>query len=108
MAVSAAIIGAGITGLIALAKELIPDKDKQSQFIAALEAMKSQVYMAELATTTIPWVDALHKMGRQIINVLMIGSIVLLKMYDIDLDPWEVMALGGGNAVYQYIKGKGK
>ena len=105
---SAIVIGAAITGLIALAKELIPDKDKQSQFIGALEAMKAQVYMAELATTTVPWVDALHKMGRQILNLCTILAIVLLKMYDVDLDAWEVMAMGGGNAVYQYVKSRGK
>ncbi len=56
---------------------------------------------------TIPWVDALHKMGRQILNILTLAAVFTLLMFDKDLTGPSVAVLTGGNVVYQFVKGKG-
>jgi len=98
---------ATLGGIVEIIKELVPDKDKQTKIIMAFESLKQQVYAIELSTQTIPWVDALHKMGRQVlalVNMMLIGA--LIAWTDVD---WEVLVLlAGPNSVYQYIKGKGK
>jgi len=93
---------------ISLVKKLVPDKDKQNEIIGALEAGKMEAYVAELQTYTIPWVDALHKMGRLLTNWALVGIIILFQMKGWEIDQNVVFLLGGGNIVYQLIKGKGK
>lgn len=56
---------------------------------------------------TIPWVDALHKMGRQIINVLTLVIVFVLLMSNKEITPTVAAVLSGGNIAYQLIKGKG-
>ncbi len=56
---------------------------------------------------TIPWVDALHKMGRQIINVLTLAIVFVLLMAGKEITPTVAAVLTGGNIAYQLIKGKG-
>lgn len=58
-------------------------------------------------TKTIPWVDALHKMGRQILNLLTLAAVFTLLMFDKNLTGPAIAALLGGNGIYQYVKGKG-
>ena len=64
-----------------------------------------KAYIAELAVTTIPWVDALHKMGRQI----QIYVLLALGWYSTStgkpLDPIAWGVLGGAVGVYHLIKG---
>ena len=96
-----------------IAKEAVTDKDKQNELIANLVEIKLRLehgesYLAELGTKTIPWVDGLHKMGRQIINVLTIVAVVLLMLLGKTITPEVAILLGGGNVAYQLIKGKGK
>ncbi len=106
------IIGKLFQNTTDIIKEVVVDKDKQNEILGNLEqakqAIDQEIYIKELETKTIAWVDALHKLGRQILNLITILSIVGLKLCDIELSPSEVLAIGGGNVAYQVIKGKGK
>jgi hypothetical protein len=66
------IIGDLFKGTTDIIKEAVTDKDKQNEIIGNLEELKRQfeqaLYLKELDTKTVPWVDALHKMGRQCEN----------------------------------------
>jgi len=94
---------------IELAKEHVVDKDKQNELIAHLEEIKTGAsYIEELRTKTVPWIDGLHKMGRQIINLIVILAWLISLWIGHDLTQWDVFILGGGNVAYQLIKGKGK
>ena len=88
--------------------ETVEDVDKKNALIAELGKLKEQVYMAELSTSTIAWVDAVHKMGRQIISlVTIVGGFVLLA-YDPSIDPMKLAAIAAPGGVYNWIKGKGQ
>ncbi len=92
-----------------IAKEVVTDKDKQNELIAHLDEMKSvTTYLAELQTETIPWIDGLHKMGRQILNlcVLIVWLIGMIKGHT--FTQYDLLIIGGGNVAYQLIKGGGK
>lgn len=91
-----------------LASEAIEDKDKRNELNAVLEQLKQQVYITELKTQTIPWVDALHKMGRQIISlttIIMVGIVVSLNP---DIEIWKILSGAGPGAVYTLLKGTGQ
>lgn len=88
--------------------QAVVDKDKAAELRAGLEEMANQVYLAELSTPTVPWVDALHKMGRQIISI----ATLALGFYCVHTgaDPAALMALAGGalpGAAYNVVKGRG-
>ena len=92
-----------------IVREAVTDKDKANEIIGNIEQIKvGSSYLAELATKTVPWIDGLHKMGRQIINVLTIVAVVLLMLLGKTITPEVAILLGGGNVAYQLIKGKGK
>ncbi len=92
-----------------IAKEAVTDKDKQNELIAHLEEIKTTgLYIAELQTKTIPWLDGVHKMGRQILNLASIFAVLILIYWGHELTQWDVLVLGGGNVAYQLIKSKGQ
>ncbi len=97
-----------INGAIGIVKKIVPDKDKQNEIIGAIENVKQVAYMAELNTKTVPWVDALHKMGRLITNWSLIITVVVFELMGWELSQNIVFLMGGGNIVYQLIKGKGR
>ena len=87
--------------------EVVEDKDLTNKLKAEFETLKEQVYLAELGTKTIPWVDALHKMQRGILSILsMLVSVALVYM-GVD-DPLSLAAAVGPAGVYNLAKGKGK
>jgi len=102
------IIGKAFDNATEIVKKVVVDKDKQNQIIGALETAKHAVYIAELHSKTVPWVDALHKMGRLITNWSLIVFVLLSKQLGWELDQNVIFLLGGGNIVYQLIKGKGR
>ncbi len=106
------IIGKLFSDTTDIIKEVVLDKDKQNQILGNLEQVKlavdREVHIKELETETIPWVDGLHKMGRQIINLITILVTAGLLLLEVDITAQEVLLLGGGNVAYQVIKGKGK
>ena len=95
-----------------IAKEAVVDKDKQNELVAHIAELTGEaekaVYLAELQTKTVPWVDGLHKMGRQLSNLLTIAAVVVLSLAGIEITPTMALVLTGGNVTYQYIKGKGQ
>lgn len=92
-----------------IVKEAVTDKDKANEIIGNIEQMKvGASYIAELNTKTIPWIDGLHKMGRQILNVVTIIAVVILIMKGHEITQWDALLLGSGNVAYQLIKGSGK
>ena len=106
------IIGKLFTDTAEIAREFVLDKDKQNEIIGNLEKIKQgidkEIYAQELSVKTIPWVDALHKMGRQILNLIVIISVVFLTYYGKEITGEMMLLMGGGNVAYQLIKGRGK
>ena len=105
------IIGKLIDGTRDIVSQVVVDKDKQNAILENLERIRYEVdreiHIKELETKTIPWVDALHKMARTILNVLVIIAVVILCLYNIEITPTMALILGGGNVAYQIIKGPG-
>lgn len=98
--------------VIDLASEAITDKDKLNQFqheaaMARTELQQSleETYRQELHTKTIPWVDALHKMGRQVMSYLGYG--LAFYMVHQGYDPMAAMAALAPGGIYNYVKGRG-
>lgn len=88
--------------------QVVEDKDKKNKIFENLSTIGQQVYVKELETKTIPWVDGLHKMGRQILNLATIIAVVILLLLNVEITPTIVLILGGPNVAYQVVKGKGK
>jgi len=106
------IIGKWFDKGLDLADQAIVDKDKLNELIVHLaegrDLIEKDVYLAALKVETIPWVDALHKMGRQILNMVTIIGIFVILILDIDISAPAAAIIGGPNMVYQYVKKTGK
>jgi len=90
--------------------QAVEDKDKAAEIRASLEALRERVYVAELQTKTIPWVDAVHKLARPAISLVAVVLPAVVLMVSPDVDPSFINAMLAGNvpaAVYHYVKGKG-
>ncbi len=106
------IIGKFFSDATDIVKEIVVDKDAQNRILGKLEqakqAMEQELHLKELDTKTVPWVDALHKMGRQNLNLFTILLTFNLLMLDKAISFEAMTLLGGGNVAYQLIKRKGK
>ena len=91
---------------IDLASEAIEDPDKLNAIKGNIEKLKQERYTLELQTKTVPWVDALHKMGRQITGY--IGYGLAFYMVHKGFDPMAVMAAVAPGGIYAAFKNKGK
>ena len=90
-----------------IVSEFVEDKDKANELKAKIIGLGETTYMTELKTKTIPWVDALHKMGRQIGNYASYG----LCGYMIHSGITDPIALGAcftPGGLYAAFKNKGK
>ena len=90
-----------------IASEAIEDVDKRNELNTALEQLKQEVYIQELQTKTIPWVDALHKMARPIISLVTVVSFALVIHFNPEVDIVKLLSSGGVAALYTAIKGRG-
>ncbi len=72
------------------------------------QQMGTEEWVEELRTKTIPWVDALHKMGRLISNWIIVAYAIISILTKHVITQEEVFLLGVGNGIYQFIKGKGQ
>ena len=97
-----------INNIVDIADQAVTDKDKLNELKFHLSELKEQTYQAELATKTVPWIDGLHKMGRQILSLINMGVIAYLLLERPDIEPLSLAMLAGPGAVYNYVKGKGK
>lgn len=95
-----------------IVKQAVTDKDMQNQILGNLKTIEmtisKDVYLAALSTKTVPWVDALHKMSRPLLNAITIIAVVALSLCGKTITPELALILGGPNLAYQLIKGKGK
>lgn len=89
-----------------LISEAIEDVDKLNAIKGNLETLKQDVYKIELQTKTVPWVDALHKMGRQLTGYL--GYALAFYMVYKGFDAMAVMAAVAPGGLYAVFKNKGK
>ena len=89
-----------------LISEAIVDTDKLNAIKGNLLKLKQEVYQKELDTKTIPWVDALHKMGRQITGY--VGYGLAFYMVHEGFDAMAVMAAVSPGGLYAVFKNKGK
>lgn len=87
--------------------EAVEDKDLANRLRTDIAKLKEEVYLAELNTRTIPWVDALHKMQRGILSVLSMVVSVLLVYLGVD-DPLSLAAAVGPAGAYNIVKGRGR
>ncbi|NIB44755.1 hypothetical protein HBA55_34565 [Pseudomaricurvus alkylphenolicus] len=91
-----------------IVSEVVEDKDARNKLNHELESLKHQVYIVELNTKTVPWIDAVHKMGRQLISVTSLITGVVLVYVNPEIDPLTLGAILGPGGIYNAVKGKGK
>jgi len=96
-----------INKALELADQAVTDKDALHELKFSLRELRENTYQLELQTKTVPWVDGLHKMGRQILSLVSIVAVVVLKLCDYDLSMEEIAALAGPATMYNYVKGQG-
>jgi len=89
-----------------IVSEAVEDVDKSNELRAKIVQLGEQVYLQELQTKTVPWVDALHKMGRQITGYL--GYALAFYMVKEGYDPMAAMAAVAPGGIYAAFKNKGK
>jgi hypothetical protein len=88
--------------------EAVVDKDMKIKLQNELEQLKQQVYIAELNTKTIPWVDGVHKLGRQGLSLLtlLIGAWLIHKHPELDMG--TLMAIAAPTGLYNLAKKEGR
>lgn len=91
-----------------IVSEVVEDKDARNKINGELETLKQQIYIIELNTKTIPWVDALHKMGRQIISFYSVVAGTVILYFNPDINPLVLAAVLGPGGIYNAVKGRGK
>lgn len=119
-------VGKALGGLFDLVREVVPDKDKQAELqlrLAEVQArvtdalitattrnaeLEAQVRTAELNIKTYPWVDAVHKMGRQLHAAAIIVAVVVFQTLGKPISADVLMVMAAPGTLYTYIKGKGQ
>lgn len=86
-----------------LVSEVVEDKDKANEINSKLMHAAEATYAKELSTKTVPWVDALHKMGRQITGYLGY-ALAFYMVYRGGVDPLAVMASVAPGGIYAAMK----
>ena len=100
--------GSTVNKALDLASEHIEDKDKLNALYVQAMQQANQVEIARLQASTIPWVDALHKMMRPLMWCSVIGFYVYSKVKGIDVSIEELALLSSGPGVYTLMKGRGR
>lgn len=94
-------VSAGFKQGVDIIDQMVEDKDLAKK-------LNQQLYLVELSTKTVPVIDAIHKMGRQIISLLTLIIPAILVYHDPTIEPMTLAAIAGPSGIYNYIKGKGK
>lgn len=83
--------------------QFITDKDKAAE-------LKAAFYLQELKTSTIPIIDAIHKMGRQTLAFTQMGFyFYTMHRYGVEsITPELVAGVSGAASIYTLVKGKGR
>ena len=88
-----------------LISEVVVDKDKAAEINKVLMLAAESSYNNELNTKTVPWIDALHKMGRQITGYLGY-ALGFYMVHQGGHDPVAIMAAVAPGGIYAAMKGK--
>ena len=86
-----------------LVSEVVEDKDKANEINKKLMETAENTFIVELGTKTVPWVDALHKMGRQITGYLGY-ALAFFMVHKGGVDPMAVMAAVAPGGIYAAMK----
>ncbi len=87
--------------------QVVVDKDKKIELEMALKQLKEQVYMKELDTKTVPWLDGIHKMARTLLSFFAMGAGIIM-IYSGVTDPLTIAAVLAPAGIYNGVKGRGK
>lgn len=85
--------------------EAVEDKDKANEINRKLMMAAEATYKTELNVKTVPWVDALHKMGRQITGYLGYG-LAFYMVHKGGVDPMAMIAAVSPGGIYAAMKNK--
>jgi hypothetical protein len=88
--------------------EYVEDKDLANELTVKVIAIADDTYRHELSIKTVPWVDALHKMGRQMLSVVSVVVPAVLIYYKPDINPALLAAIVAPAGIYNWQKGSGK
>ncbi|AJQ92251.1 hypothetical protein [Gynuella sunshinyii] len=81
--------------------DLVTDKDLANR-------LRAEVYMTELQAQTVPWVDAVHKMGRQFLAYAQIGFYAWAVAHGVEINAELVAGVSGVAGIYAIAKGRGQ
>ena len=95
-----------VDNAISVVGEAVEDKDLTNTLRTEVDKLREAVYMKELDTKTVGWVDAFHKMGRQLTGYLGYG--LAFYMVHQGYDPMAAMAAVAPGGLYAVFKNKGK
>jgi len=93
---------------VEIGKEATVDADRLLQLAKEGRDAELNAYVAELATKTVPWVDALHKMGRLLTQwgLMAMGTYSMATGKALSEVAW--LTIGGPVVVYSIMKGRGR
>lgn len=98
--------------IVDVALEKTEDVDKRNALVMQYLSMKEETRRQEINRVTVPWVDAIHKMGRQIFWLSMgVGALVLIGMGrgdELQRHAEFLFAVLSGGGMYTLLKGKGR
>lgn len=98
--------------IVEVALEKTEDVDKRNALALEFFRQREETRRAELARVTVPWVDALHKMGRQLFWIAMgVGLVALIAMgkgAELQQHAELLLAVLGGGGLYTAMKGRGR
>jgi hypothetical protein len=88
--------------------EYIEDPDKANELSVKVMAIADDTYRQELATQTVPWVDAVHKMGRQVLSLVSVVVPAILIYFQPEINPALLASIVAPAGIYNWKKGRGK
>ena len=88
-----------------IVSEAVEDKDKANEIKKQLMSLAEATYAKELTVKTVPWVDGLHKMGRQITGYLGY-ALAFYMVHKGGIDPMALMAAVAPGGIYAAFKNK--
>ena len=100
--------GGGVVGrALDIGAKVVVNKDKLLKLAAESDQAELNAYIAGLQVSTYTWIDALHKMGRQIQQYLILGFVFYASKNSYVVDPNAWLVLGGLSGIYSVMKGRG-
>lgn len=100
---------------IDIVDQFVVDKDKRAELRGILEQMREKTqqmredsHQVALQQKTVPWMDGVHKLGRQLLSALTLGVGATLLYMRPDIDPLSLAAVCAPGGIYNLVKGKGK